>query len=56
MRKIMAGIVLASLIFAGSCLPVAHADEGLHFHCPTCGAHDHGSSWHDSDKDGIPDR
>ena len=55
--KIVLGIaVMAMALFFGSNLPIAQADDGMHFHCSSCGSHNHGSNWHDSDKDGTPDR
>jgi len=56
MRRILIVLVLALPLFVTSYLPVAQADEGMHFHCSNCGSHDHGSAWHDSDKDGTDDR
>ena len=49
-------IVVFAMFLAGCYVLSALADEGAHFHCPVCGSHDHGSLWHDSDKDGEPDR
>ena len=49
-------IVIGLSLFLGSYLSVAMADDGMHFHCSVCGSHNHGSLWHDSDKDGTPDR
>ena len=45
--------VMAILLFLGSCLSVAHARK---FKCSVCGSSEHGSIWHDTDKDGKPDR
>ncbi len=54
MKKVLAIAILA--LFLGSYLSIAWADGSGHFHCSKCGAHGHGSMWHDSDKDGTDDR
>ncbi len=55
MRKISIIMVFA-MFLAGSYALSVLVDEGPHFHCPVCGSPDYGSLWHDSDKDGEPDR
>ena len=54
--RILFIVVVAVTMLVGSYLPVAKADEGMHFHCSSCNSHNHGSLWHDSNKDGTPDR
>ena len=54
--KILIIVVMVLSFCSGVLLSNAKADEGMHFHCSVCGSHDHGSLWHDSDKDGTPDR
>lgn len=48
--------VIALMLFLGSFASIATAHGSGHFHCSKCGSHDHGSMWHDSDKDGVDDR
>ncbi len=55
MKKLLTVIMALSFILGGY-LYVAEAHDGLHFHCSVCGSHSHGSIWHDTDKDGTPDR
>ena len=55
MRKVLV-IIVVTLFLAATYLPMAIADEGMHFHCSVCGSHNHGSMWHDSNKDGTNDR
>ena len=54
--KIFVIIVMALSLLLGSYSSIAKANEGMHFHCSVCGSHNHGSMWHDSDKDGTNDR
>jgi len=56
MGKILAIFAMAFSLTLGGFLSNASADSGTHFHCSVCGAHGHGSMWHDSDKDGTNDR
>ena len=53
MKKLLVISIMAVSLFLSSYLV---ADEGMHFHCSVCGSHNHGSAWHDSDKDGTNDR
>ncbi len=55
MKKAWLGIAMAAALVVGA-ISAASAHDGLHFHCSVCGSHDHGSMWHDSDKDGTNDR
>lgn len=55
MKKLLAIIAVLSFILGGYVM-TSKADEGMHFHCSVCGSHNHGSMWHDSDKDGTNDR
>lgn len=51
-------LIMVFLWVAVICVLEAAADEeqGGYFNCAVCGSRDHGSLWHDSDKDGKPDR
>ncbi len=55
MSKVL--IIVAVLALSlGSYASMAKAGGSGHFHCSTCGSHNHGSLWHDSNKDGTNDR
>jgi len=56
MVRILVITMMVFSLFLGANLSTVSADEGMHFHCSNCGSHDHGSLWHDSDKDGTNDR
>ena len=55
MKVFVVGLVVTMVCLSGF-LMSASADDGMHFHCSVCGSHNHGSLWHDSDKDGVNDR
>jgi len=58
MRKFLVVLVITLSLFSSQFLRLAIADQTQlpHFHCSVCGSHAHGSIWHDTDKDGKPDR
>jgi len=53
MKNFFAITVIALSLFLGSLsgyVANAFANEGMHFHCSVCGAHGHGSLYHDKNK------
>ena len=52
MRKALAAILVLFFIVVS----MVKFAEATQFRCSVCGSTEHGSLWHDSDKDGTNDR